>query len=172
MAIAIAMVGCGQPHDVGDTDADVNARDAGGVDAPNDAEATVRVDGGIDARTDARRETVYLVNESSCWYSDYGSPCRVACELDPDVPIQLTVTWSGPYCCTLPVGSPTETFWDCRCLEGEVRCPFSVDLYRIPTSTCEFCPGTGSGSLYADTGTYADAFTADAFTSEPSDAGP
>lgn len=100
-----------------------------------------------DANQDARRMTVYVHSEGRCHYSDYGSPCSAACDLDPDVPIQFTVTWSGPYCCNIAGGPPDETFLDCRCRDGFVRCPHWPyrDLYTVPTSHCEFCPGTPSG---------------------------
>jgi len=141
----LVLSGCGGGADV-DGGADAGGLDAGGLDAGGlDAG---RDDGGrVDVATDARHETVLLRNTNTCFYSDYGSPCRVTCDLAPDVPITLTVTWSGPYCCVFGVGAPQETFPDCRCLEGEVRCPRGPDFFTIPTSTCEFCPGTPSGSL-------------------------
>ncbi len=99
-------------------------------------------------------EPVQLAGD--CPYRDYGSTCEVACDLDPDVPFSLTVRWSGPYCCTFPpgIGEPRESFDDCRCEDGTVVCPRSGigSMRLLPRSTCEFCPGTPSGSYRTDTG--------------------
>lgn len=93
---------------------------------------------------------VYLRNEGACEYRDYGSTCDVACDVPPDVPITVTITWSGPYCCNYPpeIAPPQESFVDCRCEAGSIVCPRSVGatMRSLPASSCEFCPGTPSGS--------------------------
>lgn len=113
---------------------------------------------GADATIDTRADTgdapfEPVLLRAMCTYTDYGSQCRTSCDLDPEVPIQLLVTWSEPYCCGFPTRSD-ESFYDCRCIEGEVRCNrFSSDhAYGVPTSTCEGCPGTGSGWMSPDAG--------------------
>lgn len=122
LAVVLAVAGCG------------------GREAEHDAG-----EGSADAAIDAIPMTVFVENESTCTYHDYGSRCRVACYLPPDVPIILSVAWSGPYCCNPPYGR--ETFLNCRCIDGRVLCPRyrTESMLDVPASRCELCPGTPSG---------------------------
>ncbi len=84
---------------------------------------------------------------ADCAYRDYGTTCAVPCDVDPDVPVTLTVRWSDPYCCTF--SGPEQSFTDCRCENWTVVCSNGAPGPRfLPSSTCEFCPGTPSGSIY------------------------
>lgn len=164
---APATVGCGGSHTV-DEDAGVDGGlDAGTTPSPLDAGR----DAPLEA-PDAPPMPVRLTNDETCVYVDYGSTCRVACDLPPDVPIALGVEWTGPYCCNpwMP-DNRHEGFSDCRCVDGVVMCPRGLagsPLY-LPSSTCEFCPGTPSGMLPGSRGHDGgpDAYAYDAGPSTP-----
>lgn len=152
LTVIASAVGCGGSHTV-DEDAGLDGGPRG-LDAGLDATTTSGPpDTGQDSPIeppDAPPLPVSLTNEETCVYVDYGSSCRVACDLPPDVPIALGVEWTGPYCCNpwMPENRH-EGFSDCRCIDGVVLCPRGISggpLY-LPSSTCEFCPGTPSGML-------------------------
>lgn len=84
-----------------------------------------------------------LTNVGVCQYVDYGSPCRVPCTAPPEARFNVTVQWDSAYCCTFSSG-PYESFTGCRCTDGFAECESypGAGFWRIPSSTCEFCPGT------------------------------
>lgn len=127
MVCALALLGCRPADDTTDAGIDDAGTEESGMDAPFAGDTG-----------DAPHETVILYG--SCTYVDYGSTCHTSCDLAPEIPIQLVVVWSEPYCCGFPTRNQ-EPFYDCRCLAGEVRCNRygPRDPYIIPTSTCEGC---------------------------------
>jgi hypothetical protein len=173
VGIALAIIGCGGSHTLDDAggpegiDAATERADTGGEPA---ADAGTDASEANDAASDAA--PVYVTNESTCVYVDYGSTCSVPCDLPPDVEIFLGVHWTGPYCCNLDPANTNEGFWGCRCVDGVVFCPdsgASGAMFRLPFSTCEFCPGTPSGMIPGSHGHDAgpDAFTSDAAAVAP-----
>ena len=82
-------------------------------------------------------------NEPVCQYVDYGSTCHMPCSQPPEERFNVSVRWSGPYCCMSSPGITYEHFEGCSCIDGFVDCPPGGD----PRSLCEFCPGTPSGSI-------------------------
>lgn len=84
---------------------------------------------------------------ASCGYRGYGTPCPVACTAPEDCSFDVTVGWTGGYCCGGGGEVGSETFRDCRCVGGTALCArFSGSSERaIPTTTCEFCERVDAG---------------------------
>lgn len=155
--VALASAGCGSTHGADDASQplDLDARDAH-----------------VAPMIDTPPMTVALTNHETCVYRDYGSTCTVTCDLAPEIPIALGIDWSGPYCCNWMPDSRREGFSDCRCIDGVVLCPANPWLgstLSLPSSLCEFCPGTPSGMIPGarslDAGP--DAFASDAGPASP-----
>jgi hypothetical protein len=121
VGIAPAIIGCGGSHALDD---------AGGGE-------------GIDAHDsiDMMRDAPPLLRHASCAYH-FGTECRVMCTDAPDVPIELFIEWSSPYCCAdMHFGNDDTHYVSCRCLDGLIQC-MAPNLgtgleYEIPWTGCD-----------------------------------
>lgn len=146
MVIALAMFGCGGSHTLDD-----DAGEPEGIDAATDAHEPVPdvhvddEDAGVDAwveSLDTAADAPGVVRHVECTYF-HGAECRVECTDAPDVPIELFIEWSEPYCCEdIHFGSDDSHWSNCRCVAGLVRCGGA-----IPQTWCDLCglPGGGHG---------------------------
>jgi hypothetical protein len=94
-----------------------------------------------------------VVRRVECAYS-YGAECRVACDEPPEVPIELYITWSAPYCCggfPFPPGDDRH-FVGCRCVDGVIQCG-DPSMRSVPRTWCDLCGIPDAGRPGVDAGT-------------------
>ena len=149
MVVALfLMMGCGGSHgheeDTG-TGIDVGSTEAHEAGIPSD-DAPMPSD-----------DVPGVVRRVECAYS-YGAECRVACEESPEVPIELSIDWSSPYCCAdIPGPIDDRHFRDCRCIDGLIHCwsPYDVSaptrVRSVPITWCDLCGIPGSRGFDAGT---------------------
>ncbi len=142
--MAIAMLGCGG----GSHTLDDDAGEPEGIDAATPDAHEPMPDVPVES-LDTAADAPPLVRHASCAYH-FGAQCRVECTDAPEVPIELFIEWSSPYCCEdLHFGYDDTHFTNCRCVGGLIQC-LSPGLgdgreYAIPQTWCDLCGIEPSG---------------------------
>ncbi len=78
---------------------------------------------------------------ATCTYGGYRSTCPVSCGFPSTCSFNVSVTWTGGYCCGIG-----ETYFDCRCVGGRALCRNGGAGERMtPTTFCEFCERIDAG---------------------------